>query len=412
MKSITLFVLLMASVLVPNAADAQRPICIDGQCQLPRRPFRFRAPRFRFLQRQQYEESPQIDEVEPEEPPFVLKPVLEDVFLTADDLEPYLEVSDGDRLEQVVRATVRVTVNGACGSGTIVGKDSAGNALVLTNAHVAGTTRGRRATIQRWDSNGDSERGVGKIIAAGYGRGLSVDFALLKCEPGFAQDVTPIPLADRYPAPDVMVTNYGCPRCEWPSLQVLKLKRSEGQILRWQPEAIGGRSGSSLIDYTDNGPRVVGLLTWAGGGDGLGQSTPFLLDAMQGQLPKSLEPLPDDVFEVQSDSRSTTVWQVPATTGGDPLAIPVWNTELSFQSDQSLIDSITEKPKPEVKPNSDDDSKSKPGGDVEDTGILDRDRSQPGPIARGLQWIGRLILTLLFVGAAGVIGFLAGRFIK
>ena len=114
---------------------------------------------------------------------------------------------------------------------------------------------------------------------------MSVDFALLKCSEGFADDVTPIPLADRFPDTNVAVTNYGCPRCEWPSLQVLKVNRAEGQVLSWKPEAIGGRSGSSVIDHTDAGPRVVGRLTWAGGGEGLGQSTPFLLNAMRGQLP-------------------------------------------------------------------------------------------------------------------------------
>jgi hypothetical protein len=94
-----------------------------------------------------------------------------------------------------------------------------------------------------------------------------VDFALLKCSGDFAKDVDPIPLADRYPSDQSSVTTFGSPRCEWPSLQVLRLNRKEGQILSWKPEAIGGRSGSSIIDYTDEGPRVVGLLTWAGGGD-------------------------------------------------------------------------------------------------------------------------------------------------
>ncbi|MCA9219813.1 MAG: hypothetical protein KDA71_05765, partial [Planctomycetales bacterium] len=127
---------------------------------------------------------------------------------------------------------------------------------------------------------------------SGYARGLSVDFALLRAESGFASDVTPIPLADRYPDESAGVTNFGCPRCEWPSMQVLKMRSASSQVLRWHPEAIGGRSGSSLIDYADGSPKVVGLLTWGGGGEGLGQSTPFLLDAMRGRMPKSFEPLP------------------------------------------------------------------------------------------------------------------------
>lgn len=47
-------------------------------------------------------------------------------------------------------------------------------------------------------------------------------------------------------------------RGSWPSLQVLRLNRKEDQILSWKPEAIGGRSGSSLIDYTDDPDRLLG----------------------------------------------------------------------------------------------------------------------------------------------------------
>ena len=185
-----------------------------------------------------------------------------------------------------------MTVSGVCGSGTVVGRDGAGNAIVLTNAHVAGTQKGRIVQLERWEQDGTSEKGQGALIASGYGRGMSVDFALLKCNTEFAKDVVPIPLADRFPKTDGGVTTFGCPRCEWPSMQVLKLNRSEGQILTWKPESIGGRSGSSVMDYTADGPRVVGLLTWGGGGEGLGQSTPFLLQAMRGRLPQALERLP------------------------------------------------------------------------------------------------------------------------
>ncbi|QDV26725.1 trypsin-like serine peptidase [Aureliella helgolandensis] len=225
------------------------------------------------------------------------------------------EAAAGDRMARIISATVRVTVSGVCGSGTVVGRDSLGNALVLTNAHVAGTQRGRVVSLQRWNPDGTSEKGNGAIIAAGYGRGLSVDFALLKCNSTFAAEVEPIPLADRYPKAGAPVTTYGCPRCEWPSMQVLSLTRSEGQVLRWLPEAIGGRSGSSVIDHTDDGPRVVGLLTWGGGGEGLGQSTPFLLSAMRGAMPKAFDVLPAYAQEV------ATVSQVPCGLNGELLAV-------------------------------------------------------------------------------------------
>ncbi len=216
----------------------------------------------------------------------VIAPLQEEVFIDSSTLQAATTESDADRLNRIIRATVRVTVSGVCGSGTVVGRDGAGNAIVLTNAHVAGTQKGRIVQLERWEQDGTSEKGQGAVIASGYGRGMSVDFALLKCNTDFAKDVVPIPLADRFPKTDGGVTTFGCPRCEWPSMQVLKLNRAEGQILTWKPEAIGGRSGSSVIDYTEAGPRVVGLLTWGGGGEGLGQSTPFLLQAMRGRLPQ------------------------------------------------------------------------------------------------------------------------------
>ena len=229
-----------------STVSAQEVVCKDGQCSI-----------------------------------IQLVPLTEEIQIDTSTIESSA-ASDEDRFTQVIRATVRVTISGVCGSGTVVGRDADGNAIVLTNAHVAGTQRGRTVNLERWNSDGSVERGRGAIISSGYGRGMSVDFALLKCNAEFAKDVRPIPLADRYPTKGAMVSTYGCPRCEWPSLQVLSLNRSEGQILTWKPEAIGGRSGSSVIDYTDVGPRVVGLLTWGGGGEGLGQSTPFLLQAMKG----------------------------------------------------------------------------------------------------------------------------------
>lgn len=236
--------------------------------------------------------------------------------------------TESDRLNLVTRATVRVTVQGVCGSGTIVGFDAAGQALILTNAHVAGTQRGRVVNVERWDTNGRSERGTAAIISSGYGRGLSVDFAVLRAVGSFGKGVTPIPIANRQPDTSSPITTYGCPRCEWPSLQTLRMIRADGQILRWAPEAIGGRSGSSVVDHTSAGPRVVGLLTWGGNGEGLGQSAPFLLSAMKGQLPKSIESLPEGVAEV--DTREKLV-----RAAWPPQPIP----------DDEIIGTITE-PKP------------------------------------------------------------------
>ena len=352
MKLKLLLAIVLAVPVFATEASAQRVICINGQC---RRVFPAPVVRRPIISQEIVIQQPVVQQSIAANT-IVLNPLQEEVFVEASQLEAFWKANGEDRFDLVIRATVRVTISGVCGSGTVVGRDSQGNALVLTNAHVAGTSRGRTVNLERWDTNGTSERGTGTIIAAGYGRGMSVDFALLRCSAGFAKDVTPIPLADRYPDTSAPVTTYGCPRCEWPSLQVLQVNRSEGQVLTWKPEAIGGRSGSSVIDHTISGPRVVGLLTWAGNGEGLGQSTPFLLDAMRGRLPSSIESLPQGVREVdvEDEQEDRLVYQVPATTSGLALELPVANRETGFSVQDDLIDSITEPkrkdPKPEKQP--------------------------------------------------------------
>ncbi len=327
MKTKLLSFISVVVICLGSSSIAQEKICIDGKCQ----------------------SRPGLANT------IVLDPLREQLTLVGRQTKVTSAVASGDRFEKVIQATVRVTVSGVCGSGTVVGRSQEGNAIVLTNAHVAGTTRGRSVNVERWNTNGTSEKGTGTIIASGYGRGTSVDFALLKCNEAFAKDVDPIPLADRYPNNQSSVTTFGCPRCEWPSLQVLRLNRKEGQILSWKPEAIGGRSGSSLIDYTDGGPRVVGLLTWAGGGEGLGQSTPFLLSAMRGKLPTTLEGLPAGTREVSCQlNDEQLIAQVPSTIQGEPQRWPV-GLLANAQVQDDVIDSIIDRPNLKPTPREPDD---------------------------------------------------------
>ena len=214
-----------------------------------------------------------------------------------DDKIQEADFDESDVLDWVINATIRVTVGGDCGSGTIVGRDGNGQTLILTNAHVAGTQRGRRVNVQRWNQLGETFRGTARIVSSGYSSVKQIDFALLACDGDFGKDAKPIPLADRE-SNGGRITTSGCPRCEWPSTQSLKMTRSGKQIIEWFPEAIGGRSGSSLLDYTDKGPRVVGLLTWRGGGKGIGQTSMMVLAAMRGKLPTSFESVPRGIEEV------------------------------------------------------------------------------------------------------------------
>ncbi len=209
------------------------------------------------------------------------------------------------------------------------------------------------------------------------------------------------------------ISRWRSPRCEWPSLQVLALIRSEGQVLTWKPEAIGGRSGSSVMDHTTDRPRIVGLLTWGGGGEGLGQSTPFLLNAMRGRLPTALEKLPLGVREVANVPKSEreellAVCQVPATTAGEPLAQPLpaeaSSETTESQVDPAILDSITEEGLRD---------RRRPKPDDTENGVLNRDRDRgPGPLGRGLEWFRRVIITVVVASACGLVGFFIGRFWK
>jgi hypothetical protein len=316
---------------------------------------------------------------------------LQEAVLIDDTTIQAAELAVEDRFDQIAKATVRVTVSGVCGSGTIVGRDTNENALVLTNAHVAGSQRGRVVNVERWSTNGSSERGQGTIIAAGYGRGMSVDFALLRCNGEFAKEVIPIPIANRYPAVDSTVTTYGCPRCEWPSLQILKMNRRDGQILTWRPEAIGGRSGSSVVEHTESGPRVVGLLTWGGNGEGLGQSSPFLLEAMKGRLPTSLESLPPGVAEVngaRADSIFIATYPIQETATEEARHDPL---------DDDTLDRITEPKEPTLlrpRPNPDD-----PGNTV---------RPREGIFAPISRWFRDRVLVLALMAISLIAGFFGG----
>ena len=130
LKSLSL-VFLLASYLA-TISTAQEKICIDGKCQL----------------------------VQSAPGTIVLDPLREELTLVDQEPRATANGTEGDRFDQVIRATVRVTVSGVCGSGTVVGRTSDGNAIVLTNAHVAGTQRGRTVNVERWNTNGSSERGT------------------------------------------------------------------------------------------------------------------------------------------------------------------------------------------------------------------------------------------------------------
>lgn len=164
------------------------------------------------------------------------------------------------------RGCCKVTVSGVCGSGSLVGYRN-GKSLILTNAHVAGTSLGR--VVQCQFPFLQNETFSTRIIMAAYSRNaIGMDWAILE-----ADSSIPLPhtkLDNRLPQGDHYTAGY--PRCSGPRFQSIRLKSfmSGGTIAVWQPNAIGGQSGSA-VHRSDNHLQSI-LLTWSIGSDGAGQT--------------------------------------------------------------------------------------------------------------------------------------------
>jgi hypothetical protein len=164
-------------------------------------------------------------------------------------------------------ASICRVINGnSCGSGTIVGFRD-GKTLVLTNAHVAGTTIGRTVTCQF--PNLANRRVNAKVIMAAYSDRVMMDWAVLEIAEVLALPATK--LSKKVPTGEHYTGGY--PRCEGPFYQKLVTRQftHNGTVWRWQPISIGGQSGSGVHSFADH--LYYGLLTWSWGGDGAGQTT-------------------------------------------------------------------------------------------------------------------------------------------
>lgn len=164
------------------------------------------------------------------------------------------------------RSCCRVLNSGSCGSGSIVGKRN-GKTIVLTNAHVAGTTIGR--VVQCQFPYAGNVKVNARVIMAGYSDRVMMDWAVLEID----QDIPLPPVKLSIDAPSGEHYTMGYPRCDGPFSQKLVTRQitHNGVVWRWQPISIGGQSGSAVHSYADHTQR--GLLTWSWGGDGAGQTT-------------------------------------------------------------------------------------------------------------------------------------------
>jgi len=192
---------------------------------------------------------------------------------------------------------VRVRVGNTCGSGSLLRVvDAVG--FWLTNAHVVGTRIGREVVLESIDTSGRVSVARGRVAAAGYRSGASVDWAVVESSVPRGFDAVPRLVGGGAASRDLITV--GSPRCEQPSLRRLGFSRVNAGIGYASPNAIGGQSGSGIFA----GLRTVGLITWSNGretmyqtGDALSRTMdPSWFDRMESgwELPADAVPLCDD----------------------------------------------------------------------------------------------------------------------
>ena len=213
------------------------------------------------------------------------------------------------------RSCCRVLNSGSCGSGSIVGKRD-GKTLVLTNAHVAGTTIGRIVVCQ-FPFNNDKKYN-GKVIMAGYSDKVMMDWAVVEIN----EDV-PLPvvkLSIQSPGPQLYSCGY--PRCDgpWPVKLTTRGYTYNGTVWRGQPNAIGGQSGSAIHDVVDNLQRI--LLTWSWSGDCAGQTTKAIWFQYQQRAVVGFE-RPEGLIELNSNR--TDGLENGFFSEADIITLPIWS---------------------------------------------------------------------------------------
>jgi hypothetical protein len=196
----------------------------------------------------------------------------------------------------------------------------------MTNAHVAGTQIGRRVNCTFPYLNNQV---VGaRIIVAAYSDRIMMDWAVLECDTLVNLPIVKLsqspPVGEHYTA--------GYPRCQGPRFQRLVTRSfsHNATVWRWQPNSIGGQSGSGVHSVSDNLQR--GVLTWSWGGDGAGQTTRSIW-LQYAQRAETGFPRPEGLIEL-AEQRSET--ENGFFAEANITTLPIWHeseTEEKFTLD-------------------------------------------------------------------------------
>jgi hypothetical protein len=257
--------------------------------------------------------------------------------VSQDDLEKFEPVSETNA--QWFRSAARMIAGNSCGSGSVVGFMDE-STLLLTNAHVVGTRPGSQATV-RMMVNGKDTSYTGQIVMAAYSDKTLADWAIVRV-PGRIP-VEPRKLSTKKPSGDHVTV--GSPRCVWPLVfSALKtVNASDNSALwRWNPNAIGGQSGSGVWSVLDG--NQYGLLTWSWGGYGAGQQTWWIYQQAKQRSAEVGELRPAGLVELGQRSRDVIVEEgffMQANIGD----LPIWD---NGSEPVDPVDPVDPKPCPNI----------------------------------------------------------------
>ena len=169
-----------------------------------------------------------------------------------------------DRLTRIVESTVRVSVSGGVGTGTVFNEDE-DFYYILTNAHVVGNSR--TVGLEFTKNHFASPRYVGEVEKRSLLSGQAFDVAVVKLRKSSIPSHIKLPIMEIAGPNDkprqLLMVTCGCQAGEMPSVQLTATTKQDDKLIYYLPTSRPGRSGSSLVDIEGN--KIYGLVAWMTG---------------------------------------------------------------------------------------------------------------------------------------------------
>lgn len=218
-----------------------------------------------------------------------------------------VEFSRARTLEDAHKASCRVSVSSARGTGTFIGYDEEhARCLVLTNYHVV--TRNTDCVLDFW-TNSVRQSVKGRVVARFYDARKPYDFALIEVNPNDLKRIDPpyVALAGKGATPDAnsFILSAGCPKGRFVQAWKGKVLGYYGGItVEFQPGPVPGQSGSGVLSVVDDELFLTAVLTWLIGTEGAdsskGGAIPVanLYDALRGSSLSTVDDFDSDFLPI------------------------------------------------------------------------------------------------------------------